>query len=125
VCTRVTPCLAAGCSLVLLLQLGARGNASITTDAPVTVRAVEPEVPAVRIRQYTYFALKSETLPAETITARLGIEPDAVRGARRVDPPVPACHSWAGCCCVVGSADEHVVPERPDTAGSSPHSLGG
>jgi hypothetical protein len=51
----------------------------------------------LRISQYVYFALKSETVSAATITACLGVEPDSVseRGFRRSMPPLPACHRWA------------------------------
>jgi Domain of unknown function (DUF4279) len=50
----------------------------------------------VRIRQYAYFALISNTLTASDITGRLGIEPDAIsiRGSQTPDPPVPRHHSW-------------------------------
>ena len=67
-------------------------------------QTVASEEYGVRIRQYVYFALKSETLPAYAITARLGIEPDTVRvrGTRCVDPPVPVCHSWAIECRLAG-----------------------
>ena len=58
----------------------------------------------LRISQYVYFALKSETVPAAAITARLGVDPDSVRvrGARRLAPPVPVCHSWAIECLAIG-----------------------
>ncbi|MEV0648275.1 DUF4279 domain-containing protein [Phytomonospora sp. NPDC050363] len=54
----------------------------------------------MRMSQYVYFAIKSETMPATEITARLGVEPDrfSVRGSRRADPPVPVCHSWQVRC---------------------------
>lgn len=50
----------------------------------------------MRIRQYAYFALISNTLTASDITGRLGIEPDAigVRESQTPDPPVPRHHSW-------------------------------
>lgn len=51
----------------------------------------------LRISQYVYFALSSETVSAAAITARLGVEPDSVgvRGSRRSMPPLPARHRWA------------------------------
>ncbi len=60
----------------------------------------------LRIRQYVYFALKSETMPAAAITAHLDVEPDCVgvRGARRSVPPVPVCHSWTIECRQPGLA---------------------
>jgi len=50
----------------------------------------------MRMSQYTYFAIKSETMTAAEVTSRLGVEPDRfrVRGSRRADPPIPVCHSW-------------------------------
>ncbi|GAA1404154.1 DUF4279 domain-containing protein [Catellatospora coxensis] len=55
----------------------------------------------MRLRQYVYFALKSEEVSAAEITARLGVEPDevVVRGSRRTDPFVrPVCHIWMVVC---------------------------
>jgi Domain of unknown function (DUF4279) len=51
----------------------------------------------MRIRQYVYFALKSETVSAATITAHVGMQPDSVtvRGTKQSAPPRPVCHSWA------------------------------
>lgn len=50
----------------------------------------------MRISQYVYFALRSETVPATTVAAHVGLQPDAVtvRGTLRAAPPVPVCHSW-------------------------------
>jgi hypothetical protein len=58
----------------------------------------------VRLRQYAYFGIYSDTVTASDITARLGVEPDAVRvlGSRSADPALPRHHSW------------RVVSERPD-----------
>jgi hypothetical protein len=54
----------------------------------------------VRIGQYVYFGLQSESVTAATITAHLGVEPDriSVRGSKRSAPAVPAFHSWAVVC---------------------------
>ena len=54
----------------------------------------------MRMSQHVYFAIKSQTMPAVEITARLGVEPDRflVRGSRRADPPVPVWHSWEVRC---------------------------
>jgi hypothetical protein len=50
----------------------------------------------VRIRQYAYFGIFSQTLTSADITGRLGIEPDRfkVRGSRTMNPPVPKFHFW-------------------------------
>jgi hypothetical protein len=62
-----------------------------------------------RVRQYCYFWLASETVTAEQITERLGLEPDrtAVMGSRRASPRVvPAAHRWEVRCETHGSIDE-------------------
>lgn len=68
------------------------------------------------ISQYAYFALKSTSMPAAEITARLGIEPDeaVTRGSRRAaDPVIPAAHCWRVVCRTPGmTVDEqasHIV----------------
>ncbi|WP_354481358.1 DUF4279 domain-containing protein [Leifsonia sp. 563] len=65
----------------------------------------------VRIRQYVYFRLFSETVTADAITEALGLDPDrvSVRGSRRVDPPRPVTHSWQLRCGEPGlRVDEQV-----------------
>jgi hypothetical protein len=65
----------------------------------------------VRIRQYAYFAVFSESMPATEITARLMIEPDKVmiRGSRRAEPPAPVVHKWKVICDDRGmTVDEQV-----------------
>jgi Domain of unknown function (DUF4279) len=54
----------------------------------------------VRISQYVYFDLSSHTVTAETITSRLGIQPDQtlIRGSRRAEPPIPTRHHWSVHC---------------------------
>jgi hypothetical protein len=52
----------------------------------------------LRIRQYAYFAVWSERMPAEEMAVRIGLEPDKVlvRGSRRETPqPIPVAHQWA------------------------------
>ena len=65
----------------------------------------------MRIRQYAYFALFSESMPATEITARLMIEPDKVmiKGSRRAEPPSPVKHAWEVICDDRGmTVDEQV-----------------
>ena len=52
---------------------------------------------AMRISQYAYFSLSSETVTAATITGSLGIEPDKilVRGARDAARVIPRVHEWS------------------------------
>lgn len=54
----------------------------------------------MRIRQYAYFSLRSEDVPPDEITERIGINPDrvALRGSRIQDPPRPAAHLWEVRC---------------------------
>lgn len=54
----------------------------------------------MKISQYTYFAIRSETVTAADMTGVLGIEADRlmVRGSRRRDPPVPVSHAWQVIC---------------------------
>ncbi|MEV0460312.1 DUF4279 domain-containing protein [Catellatospora methionotrophica] len=54
----------------------------------------------MRVNQYVYFALRSEQVSAEQMTAILGIEPDevGVRGSRQTEPVRPVCHSWKVVC---------------------------
>lgn len=54
----------------------------------------------MRIKQRCYFAVWSEQMTAEEVTARLGMDPDhvMVRGSRMADPARPALHSWSVDC---------------------------
>ncbi|GAA2561758.1 hypothetical protein GCM10010435_36980 [Winogradskya consettensis] len=55
---------------------------------------------SVLVKQYVYFALKSDITTPEAITAKLGFQPDrvGVRGSSQTTPPVPATHTWAVEC---------------------------
>jgi hypothetical protein len=46
---------------------------------------------SLRIRQYAYFAIRSNTLSPEAMTQRIGLSSDkvTVMGSRRTDPPLP------------------------------------
>ncbi len=50
----------------------------------------------MKIKQYVYFGISSETLTAEAIAERIELQPDKtmVRGSRTQDPPRPARHKW-------------------------------
>ncbi|MFJ5992293.1 GNAT family N-acetyltransferase [Lentzea sp. NPDC092896] len=50
----------------------------------------------VRVEQYAYFALKSDTTSAVEIARRLGLEPDEVlvRGSKRPEHDIPRAHVW-------------------------------
>jgi len=54
----------------------------------------------VRVKQRVYFALRSKTIAAAEITAKLGIEPDdfKVMGSRLTNPPRPMTHKWSVGC---------------------------
>lgn len=64
----------------------------------------------MRIRQYTYFAIKSRDLSAEEVEHRLRISPDRtlVAGSDSTDPLRPAAHSWA----LVADEDHVTVEEQ-------------
>ena len=51
----------------------------------------------MKIRQYVYFALHSESLSPDDIAGRVGMRPDKsrVRGARQLEPPRPPRNMWA------------------------------
>lgn len=51
----------------------------------------------MRISQYAYFSLSSETVTAAAITGSLGVEPDniLVRGARDAARVIPRVHEWS------------------------------
>jgi hypothetical protein len=55
---------------------------------------------AVRIRQYVYFSVYSETATADEIAVYLGLPPDRtrVRGFRSENPPRPPQHAWQLTC---------------------------
>ncbi|WP_414943427.1 DUF4279 domain-containing protein [Amycolatopsis sp. cmx-11-32] len=50
----------------------------------------------MKVHQYCYFALKSETVSAAEITARLGMQPDEVLvlGSRSAEHRLPRMHAW-------------------------------
>ncbi|WP_194837781.1 DUF4279 domain-containing protein [Nocardia sp. XZ_19_369] len=50
----------------------------------------------MKVRQYCYFALKSEVMSAVEISAWLGMDADAVlvQGSKSVERRLPRCHSW-------------------------------
>lgn len=61
----------------------------------------------MRVRQYAYLMVRSDSVPLPDITAHLGIEPDKVRrmGSRQAGPPpMPRTNLWM------------VTSRRPDTA---------
>jgi ribosomal protein S18 acetylase RimI-like enzyme len=50
----------------------------------------------MRVEQYSYFALWSETVPAADISVRIGLEPDEmlVRGSKSAERGIPRAHAW-------------------------------
>jgi hypothetical protein len=65
----------------------------------------------LRIRQYVYFSLGSDTVSAEELTAQIGMAPDtvSVRGSQRTDPPRPRSHAWRVECRTPGlTVDEQL-----------------
>ncbi|MFI7617314.1 DUF4279 domain-containing protein [Nonomuraea terrae] len=70
----------------------------------------------MRVRQYVYFALKTETRKATEITARIGLEPDetTVRGSRTAEPPRPVAHAWKIVCREPGLTIDEMIAHVVD-----------
>ncbi|MEV4763303.1 DUF4279 domain-containing protein [Micromonospora chokoriensis] len=54
----------------------------------------------MRVRQYVYFSLRSDHMPAHEMAARLGLEADemSVKASKQENPPVPRVHDWRVVC---------------------------
>jgi hypothetical protein len=50
----------------------------------------------MRLRQYVYFAIRSDTVTADQVTAALGLQPDQVmvRGSKDPERVIPCQHGW-------------------------------
>ncbi|NRQ39610.1 DUF4279 domain-containing protein [Nonomuraea sp. NN258] len=50
----------------------------------------------MRVRQYVYFAVKSDVVSAAEMAVRIGLEPDEVtiQGSRSKEPLLPVVHAW-------------------------------
>ncbi|ACZ83872.1 DUF4279 domain-containing protein [Streptosporangium roseum] len=70
----------------------------------------------MRVRQYVYFALKSETMTAAEIATRIGLEPDEtmVRGSRTAEPPRPVVHAWKVACHGPGMTLDEMIAHLVD-----------
>ncbi|MGX6606060.1 DUF4279 domain-containing protein [Micromonosporaceae bacterium Da 78-11] len=68
------------------------------------------------IRQYAYFALRSERTAATDIAARVGLEPDQVmvRGSKRADPVLPVSHAWQIVCRLPGLPVDDLITHLLD-----------
>ncbi|MCX2954871.1 GNAT family N-acetyltransferase [Lentzea sp. NEAU-D7] len=64
----------------------------------------------VRVEQYAYFALTSDTVSAAEIAQRLGLEPDEVlvRGSKRPEYDLPRMHAWKVVGRGAGRLDEQI-----------------
>lgn len=65
----------------------------------------------MQIRQYVYFAVRTDGLAPDEITARVGIQPDkiAVRGSRGAHPLRPRTNHWQIVCDEKGlTVDEQI-----------------
>ncbi|MDX8050150.1 GNAT family N-acetyltransferase [Lentzea sp. BCCO 10_0798] len=64
----------------------------------------------MRVDQYAYFALESDTVSAAEIAQRLGLEPDEVlvRGSKRPEHDVPRVHAWKIVDRGAGRLDEKI-----------------
>ncbi|MGW6725880.1 DUF4279 domain-containing protein [Nocardia sp. NPDC055029] len=64
----------------------------------------------IKIRQYSYFALYSETMSAVEMTAHLTMEPDRARvqGSKSAEHRLPRSHSWQIARHSTESIDEQI-----------------
>jgi hypothetical protein len=67
----------------------------------------------MKIAQYVYFGIRSDTLITEEIALYVGLAPDSsrVRGSRSTDPSRPAHHVWAVECRGQGMDVEHQIAD--------------
>ncbi|MET8229855.1 DUF4279 domain-containing protein [Micromonospora sp. NPDC005298] len=104
------------CALTTIPGGKPRSGAAAIAPAPTVVRCPRssglawhstsrqhfgrPYPTSVRVHQYAYFALRSERLSAQEMTARVGLEPDRVmvRGSRMPEIPIPRAHGWEVTC---------------------------
>jgi hypothetical protein len=66
----------------------------------------------VRIKQLAYFGIFSETVSADDVGRRIGLESErtSVRGSRIADPPRPKFHIWRAQCDTPGlTVDEQIA----------------
>ncbi|RCG20997.1 DUF4279 domain-containing protein [Sphaerisporangium album] len=70
----------------------------------------------MRVRQYVYFAVVSDTLEATEMTARVGLAPDEIRirGASGALPPRPAAHAWKLTCRDAGQPLDEMISRLLD-----------
>jgi hypothetical protein len=54
----------------------------------------------MRVHQYVYFALRSDTVSAERIGQQVGLAADEVmvQGSKQPDVPIPRAHAWKIVC---------------------------
>ncbi|HMJ76478.1 MAG TPA: DUF4279 domain-containing protein [Iamia sp.] len=64
----------------------------------------------MKVLQYVYLGVSSETLDPATITQRIGIGPDRVevRASRSVDPPRPVANRWRLDASPGGTVDDRI-----------------
>ena len=65
----------------------------------------------MRMRQYAYFSISSQTMSADQMATRIGLVPDktTIRGSKRADAIiVPAEHSW----CIYAAEQARPVDEQ-------------
>ena len=70
----------------------------------------------MKTRQYAYFAVRSASLDAAAIAARIGIAPDeiGVKDSRR--PGVPKYHAWKLCSSYGRRVDDQIAELMPRLA---------
>ncbi|MEV0593688.1 DUF4279 domain-containing protein [Nonomuraea cavernae] len=70
----------------------------------------------MRVRQYAYFAVRSEYMDATEIAVRIGVKPDeiTVRGSKSTEPPRPATHTWQIMCREPGLTVDEMIAQLVD-----------
>ncbi|QFY05898.1 DUF4279 domain-containing protein [Nonomuraea phyllanthi] len=81
----------------------------------------------MRVRQYVYFAMKSDILSAVEMSARIGLEPDEamVQGRRSRQPLRPAMHVWKIACRDPGLTVDEMISRVVDRLEPFSEAVGG
>lgn len=74
-------------------------------------RRPREKLAVVKIKQYVYFAIRSDRIPPTDVERRVGLAADRaeLRGSRSESPPRPASHVWAVHCDDTGLAIDYQV----------------
>jgi hypothetical protein len=81
----------------------------------------------VRVRQYVYFVMRSDSLSAVEMSARIGLDPDEVviQGSRSLRPLRPARHAWKITCRDPGLTVDDMIARVVDRLEPFSEAIGG